>query len=149
MSVSEDESSSSGEEYEIGFKIEKIAEYTIVMPESTKSSESDDECAFIGEWYQIDEINEIDITIKTMYKCSCVLEELKKVATIEDLTEFIKDNICIDLELTGRDASCGAWFGRPTSQTMYVEDSDVLSGKKTIKIRGQNMDIANDFVYGT
>jgi hypothetical protein len=149
MSVSEDSSSSTYEEFDCGFKIEKVAEYTTVMPESTKSSESDDECAFIGEQYQIDEINEIDITVETTCKCSCVLEELKKVATIEDLTEFLKDNILIDLELTGRDVCCCPRFGRLTSQTIYVEDPDVLSGKKTIKIRGKDMDVANDFVYGT
>jgi hypothetical protein len=153
MSVSEDSFSSSGEEFECGFKIEKVPEDEIVMPESTESTEStesDDECVFIGEWYQIDEINEIDITFKNMIKCSgCLLEELKKVATIEDFEKFIEDNILIGLELTGRNVCCCPQFGQLTSQTIYVEDSDVFRGKKTIKIRGQNMDIANVFVYGT
>jgi hypothetical protein len=72
-------------------------------------------------------------------------QTLSSINTREELEDFISRNISLTFELEGHDKDTNELL----VQLIFVEDTDVHTGKNSITIIGKDMDIRNDFRWGT
>jgi hypothetical protein len=72
-------------------------------------------------------------------------QELPLINSKEDLEEFISEHVALSFLLTGINRN----NNEPCEQTIYVEDEDFLKGNKNITIKGNDVDILDNFDWGT
>ncbi|GHU18525.1 hypothetical protein FACS189472_06980 [Alphaproteobacteria bacterium] len=73
-------------------------------------------------------------------------EALSSIRTEEELKEFIADSISVSVNMIGKEYNDKT---HSYQEIIFVEDNNITRGKTGIKVRGNNLDVVDDFGWET